>query len=140
MKRLVMDANVLVKLFFEEPHSQIADKIFSQAEERLAPDLIWVEASNVIWKRYRRGDISKEHASGIAAQLLAMPLNIRPSAELIPEAMEIAIQFDRTVYDGLYVALAVKAGCPLLSSDQRLVSALRNTPLAKHILWIGDYS
>ena len=140
MKRFVLDASVLVKLFFEEPHSQLADKCFSQAEERLAPDLIWAEASNVIWKRCRRGDVSKEQASGIAAQLLAMPLATRASTGLIPEAMEIAIQFDRTVYDGLYVALAMKADCPLLSGDQRLVNALRNTPLAKHILWIGSYS
>lgn len=138
MKRVVIDASVVIKLFFEEEHSAAAERSVQQGRELLAPDLIWAEAANVIWKRQRRGDLSKENAAGIAAQLLRMPLRIHASADLILDALDLASQFDRTVYDCLYLALAVKTRSVLVSADKRLVNALARTPLAKHIAWIGS--
>ena len=66
MKRVVIDASVVIKLFFEEEHSAAAERSVRQGQELLAPDLIWAEAANVIWKRQRRGDLSKENAAGQA--------------------------------------------------------------------------
>jgi predicted nucleic acid-binding protein len=45
---------------------------------------------------------------------------------------------DRTVYDCLYLALAVKTKSVMITGDKRLVSALADGPLAKHVVWIGD--
>ena len=138
MKRAVVDASVLIKLFFEEEHSQAAEQCVRTVSELFAPDLIWSEAASVIWKRYRRGDLSQEDASEISTQLLGLPLRIRASADLIPDALDLAMQFDRTVYDCLYVALAVKTNSVMLSGDRRLVNALSDTPLEKHVAWIGE--
>ncbi len=137
MKRAVIDASVLVKLFFEEDHSLAVERCVQTVSELHAPDLIWSEATGVIWKRYRRGDIGRDDALEIATQMLALPLQISPSADLIPDALDFAMQFDRTVYDSLYVALAIKTNSVMLSGDQRLVNALSDTPLEKHIAWIG---
>ena len=138
MKRAVIDASVLVKLFFEEEHSEAAERCVRTIPELFGPDLIWSEATSVIWKRYRRGDLDREDASEIATQLLSLPLHIRSSADLIPDAFELAMQFDRTVYDSLYVALAIKINSVMLSGDRRLVNALADTPLKKHVACIGD--
>ncbi len=139
MKRAVIDASVLIKLFFEEEHSGAAERFVQATEELLAPDLIWSETANVIWKRYRRGELSHEDAAGIAAQIVGMPLRISPSANLIPDALDLAMQFDRTVYDGLYVALAVRTKSVVISGDERLVNSLTGTPLEKNVAWIGDH-
>ncbi len=138
MKRAVIDAGVLIKLFFEEDYSGVAERFIQATQELLAPDLIWSETANVVWKRYRRGDLSHEDATGIAAQIVGMPLRISPSADLIPDALDLAMQFDRTVYDGLYVALAVRTKSVMITSDQRLVNSLAGTPLEKNVAWIGD--
>jgi predicted nucleic acid-binding protein len=137
MKRAVIDASVLVKLFFEEDHSEAAERWVQTTSELLAPELIWAEAANVVWKRSRRGDLDREDASEIAAHMLRLPLQTRPSADLLPDAIELALRFDRTVYDSLYVVLAVKTKSVVISGDKRLVRALADTPLAKHIVWIG---
>jgi len=137
MRRLVIDASVLAKLFFQEEHSDVAEQCVRAAEELLAPDLIWAEVTNVIWKRHRDGQISKEHAAGIAAQLLALPLRIYPSADLVTDALDLAMQCDRTVYDALYLVLAVRTRSILVTADRRLVNALADTPLSKHVAWIG---
>ena len=52
MKPVVVDASVLTKLFFEECHSDAAERCVKRAGDLLAPDLIWAEAANVIWKRH----------------------------------------------------------------------------------------
>jgi predicted nucleic acid-binding protein len=137
MKRLVLDASVVVKLFFEEEHSEAAEKQFASAEQLLAPDLLWIEVANVIWKRQRRGDLSHEAAAEILSQVLRLPVQAYPSAELLPDALELATRLDRTVYDSLYLALAVKTKSIMLCADRRLVNALAGGPLEKYIAWLG---
>ena len=138
MKRAVIDASVLIKLFFEENHSEAAERCVQATRELLAPDLIWSEAANVIWKRQRRGDLSRKDAAEIAGHLIGLPLRTHLSVDLMPDALDLAMQFDRTVYDSLYVALAVRTNSVMISGDERLVNALAGTPLEKHIAWLGD--
>ncbi len=138
MKRAVVDASVLIKLFFEENHSEAAERHVQAAEELLAPDLIWSEVANVIWKRHRRGDLSEEDAAEIAARIIDMPLHIHPTIDLIPDALHLAMQFDRTVYDSLYVALAVRTESVMVTGDERLVNAMADSPLKEYMAWIGD--
>lgn len=137
MNSLVLDASVVIKLFFQEDHSDAAERCVRQGRGLMAPDLIWAETANVIWKRCRRGELSKDDAAGIVAELLKMPLQIHASADLIPDALDLAVQYDRTVNDFLYLALAVKTRSILVSADKHLVHGLDGTPLAKHVIWIG---
>jgi predicted nucleic acid-binding protein len=53
---------------------------------------------------------------------------------LFSEALEIALTYDRNVYDCLYVALAVQSKAELVTADERLANAL-----AAHlpVKWLG---
>jgi predicted nucleic acid-binding protein len=57
---------------------------------------------------------------------------------------EIAAAYGRTVYDALYVALAVARDCVLVTADERLVAALARSPFARHVSalsrWPGQAS
>jgi len=57
------------------------------------------------------------------------------SLDLLEEAFSIAATFDRTVYDSLYVALAVRLKADLVTADARLANAL-----AAHlpVKWLGS--
>lgn len=59
-----------------------------------------------------------------------------PSTDVLQDALSIALQFDRPVYDGIYVALAVSYRIQLITADERLANAL-----AAHfpIKWLGLY-
>ena len=50
MSRVVVDASVAVKWFLPEIHSGAALRYLDDDCERLAPDLLYVEFGNVIWK------------------------------------------------------------------------------------------
>ena len=138
MTSRVLDASVAVQLFFEEQHSKAAEDRVKRAGELLAPDLIWAEIASVIWKRHRRGDLSREDALGIAEQALALPLRVSSAADLMPAALDLAMRLDRSVYDCLYLALAIRAKSVMVTADKRLADALADTPVAKYISCIGE--
>ncbi len=55
MKNLVVDSGISVKWFIEEDDSDIAQLIYDEYESGnllfLAPDLIYAEFGNIIWKK-----------------------------------------------------------------------------------------
>ncbi|MBC8373779.1 MAG: type II toxin-antitoxin system VapC family toxin [Phycisphaerae bacterium] len=138
MKVCVIDASVIAAAFFQEQFAQVAAALLASARPLHAPDLVISEVANVIWKRQRRNEIDSTEAAGLLADFQMLPLNITSSSELVESALELALGTGRTVYDCLYLALAVKTESIMASADKRLVNALVGTPLDKHIVWIGD--
>jgi predicted nucleic acid-binding protein len=138
MKTCVLDASVVAAAFFQEDHADRARGWLVGDHVLHAPDLIHAELANVIWKRHRRNEIDQDEAARLLADLRGLPLRITPCRDLVEAALELAMRTDRSVYDCLYLALAVKTRSVLVSADNRLVNALAGTPLAKHIAWIGS--
>ena len=137
MKTVVVDASVVAAAFFPETHTQAAQALLTSGNRLCAPDLIYPELANVIWKRYRRGDIDAEEAAELLADIMALSLEITPSEQLVSPALELAIHTGRTAYDCLYVALAVQGKSVMISNDRRLVNALAAGPLKDHVQWLG---
>ena len=139
MKRVVVDASLVANAFFQEEHAELAQKILTSNRELLAPDLIYAELGNVIWKRYRLGEINEDEAGRLLSDVLRLPLRITPSRELISAAVQLAIKTGRTAYDCLYIAAAISLDATFVSADRRLINALARTPIGKHIIWLGDF-
>lgn len=137
MKRCVVDASVVAAAFFQEEHAKAAQALLAADRDLLAPDLLYAEFANVVWKRHRRGEIDDDEAAQLVADVLRLPLQITAAGELAGSALELALRTGRTVYDCLYLALAVKTRSRMICADLRLVNALADSPLEKHITWIG---
>lgn len=137
MRALVVDASVAAKWFFPEAHSQRCLRLLNAASTLLAPDLILAEFGNLVWKRFCRGEISSEEASAVVQDFLRVPLTITPARELLRSALDIALATRRTVYECLYLALAVQRDAKLVTGDERLANALKDTPYHRHVRWIG---
>ena len=131
MKKLVVDASVAAKWFLpaaHEPYSaeatHLLDEFTSGEVHLMAPDLLWPEVGNLLWNSVRCGRVSMEMASKAVEALEQMGIRSAPMQPLMAEAFSIASAFDRTVYDSVYVALALRSGVPLVTADERLVRAL----------------
>jgi predicted nucleic acid-binding protein len=138
MKKVVVDTSVAVKWFVPEVHSDAAVRLLEPEIVLCAPGLIGPELANTLWKKTRRGEISRREADEILAAFDNLPLEIVPTKFLLPAAFEIAATLDRTVYDGVYVALAVAQECSLFTANRKFHSAVLTSPLAAHVRWVDD--
>ena len=124
----VIDAGVAVKWFIPEDDTAKARRLlelFHQgAAELTSPDLLIAEAANVFWKRADRNDITAQEAEDNLNDLLSINLPLVSSSLLAPGALAIARAHRRSVYDCLYLALALDRGCDLITTDERLVNAI----------------
>ena len=139
MKRWVVDASVVAAAFFQEHDAEPARTLLRSGAELLAPDLVYAEFGNVIWKRRRCGEINDQEAAGLLADCLRLPLQITVSRELAAPALELAVRTGRTVYDCLYLALAIRSKAVLVTGDRRLVNALALSPLGSCVVTVGEH-
>ena len=137
MTLYVVDANVVAKWFVPERLSEEARGLLDGVHELATPDLLWPEMGNVLWKKSRAGELTPREAVGIMQALERLPLTVFPSRVLLEAALEVALRTGRTVYDSLYLALAVALECRLVTADERLANAMAGGPLARHIVWVG---
>ncbi len=140
MTTLVVDASVAVKWFVPEPGTERALPLLDGSFDLLAPDLLLPEVGNILWKKVRRKEIAPRDARDILAALSHVPLSIVSSGSLLEGALEIALEYERSVYDALYVALAVARDCRLATGDNRLARSLAGGPLARHIAPLSGLS
>jgi predicted nucleic acid-binding protein len=136
--RFVVDASVAVKWVLPEIHSGLAERLLGDGSELWAPDLVWAEVGNIVWKRWRKGEISPERARAILEVFSGFPLQIYSSETLSRTAWGIAHTFNRSFYDSLYLALAIQEGCLMVTADRRLYNAVGGASSKLPILWIED--
>jgi predicted nucleic acid-binding protein len=137
----VVDASVAAKWFLPSVNETLVDEavqlLTDYAEDKvrfIVPDIFWAEFGNIVWKAVRQGRWLRNAAESAVSSLREQRLPTTPSKDLLTEALNIALTFDRTVYDSLYVALAWTRGSELITADERLANAL-----AAHmpVKWLG---
>jgi predicted nucleic acid-binding protein len=138
---LVIDASVLVKLFIPEILSEKAQELSNRVTEGdlrlLAPDLIFAEVGNIIWKKHRRKELIRSEAEEIVDAIVSVPLEIETSKVLLPFAVDLGLAYGITVYDALYVSLAKIHQTILVTADKKLVEIMGKTDFKKHVTWLG---
>jgi predicted nucleic acid-binding protein len=102
----------------------------------IVPDLFWAEFANLLWKAVRQGRCSKTSAEDAIQSMRSRNLPTITSAAMVQEAFAIAHAFDRSVYDCLYVAVAVASRAQLITADERLAKALATRLPVK---WLGAF-
>ena len=138
----VVDASVAAKWFLPAEGETLTDEAlellyrYTTGQIRLiVPDLFWAEFANILWKAVRQGRWTKDAADTAIAAMKDRNLPTVPSLALLEAAFAIANAFQRTVYDSLYVALAISSKAQLLTADERLAHALAATLPVK---WLGS--
>ena len=140
---LVIDASVLIKFYVPEILSDRAGRLLANVEKKdidlLAPDLIYPEAGNILWKKQRLKELTRSELEEITDAILSLPLKIEALKSLLPLAVGIAIAYGMTVYDASYLSLAKVYETTLITADRRLADILAKTDLKDSIIWLGSY-
>ena len=138
----VIDANVALKLFFVQRLSDMADAVFAHleadAKTRLyVPDFFYAECASafvyyVRVMKYLPDDVKRD-----MAELHTLALKVVPTGELASPALNIALAHRINGYDAFYVALSAQVNAPLITADERLVTAMKGKPY--DVNWLGAF-
>jgi predicted nucleic acid-binding protein len=138
VSRFVVDASVAFKWFLPEDHMEAARRLLDGSHTLLVPDLLYVEFGNILWKRVQRGEMTEAEALAPLGALGALPLETHSSWPLVLPALEIACRTGRTVYDSLYLALAVREHGVMVTADRKFYDLLQVSALSSHVRWVAD--
>ncbi|MBY0392330.1 MAG: type II toxin-antitoxin system VapC family toxin, partial [Novosphingobium sp.] len=117
---IILDASVAVKWFIREISSDEADRLLGSAEPLFAPDLFVIEVAAAL---VRKANMDKSNRSaseaGLASfgEMLAHDV-VRIEATRMPDMMaasRLALDLGHPLKDCIYLALAMKMGCELLT-------------------------
>jgi len=122
----VVDASVALKWVLEEPGSADAEALLDQ--ELVAPSLWLLEAGNALWRRVVRDEISAAEAQERLSELFNAPVTTVALEEDLTAAVRLAIELNHPVYDCLYLALALREGTHVVTSDRRFADAVARHP------------
>ena len=141
MTAFVVDASVAAKWFLPSKHESLVPQAlqlldaYSRGQLRLVvPGLFWAELGNILWKAVRAGRIARDRAATTMTLVKNLGIPTYASSDLVVDALQIGLTYDRSVYDSLYVALAVQYSIDLITADERLANALAARLPVK---WLG---
>lgn len=141
MSLVVVDASVAAKWFLPEHGEALVDQAAALLDmydrkqvQFVVPDLFYVEIASAIWKAVRVGRVSRAFGDQALVLLTQREFATVPSLKLLDGAFQIATDYGRTIYDSLYVALAMQTQSQLITADERLANSL-----AAHfpVKWLG---
>ena len=139
----MIDASVLIKFYVPEIFSDKAEGLLTRVEQGdvmlLAPDLIYPEAGNILWKKQRLKELTRSEVEEITDAIVSLPLKIEASKLLLPLAIDIGIAYKITVYDAIYISMARVYEIKMMTADRKLVDATAKTDLKKFVACLGSH-
>lgn len=122
-EKVVVDASVAIKWLVPEQDWAVARRLFG-TRTPIAPQLILAECSNILWKKLRRGELTRSEVVEAAEKIAGLEVNLASLQDLMAPATELAVYLDHPAYDCFYLALAVVENSPLVTADDRLLRVL----------------
>jgi predicted nucleic acid-binding protein len=126
--RAVVDSCVALKTVLPEIDTPKAVRLLNEfragLHELLAPDTFPVEVAHALTRAERKGVIHRPLGVKRLVAVMRNPPDLHPYLPLLPRAAAISSGTGQGVYDCLYVALAEREGCELITSDTKLITKL----------------
>ena len=134
MSRFVVDTCVAAKWIISEAQSADALEFLRQGHTLIVPDLFFPEVGSVLRKKCRRGEIGSEDAEAALRDLLAIPLEVHSAQPLLMQAFALSGRWACSVYDGIYLALAERQACHLVTCDDKFIRTVQASVLSDRVV------
>jgi predicted nucleic acid-binding protein len=132
---IVADASLIVALILREDNVADPGTIYDllRTTQLTVPAHWSAEVANALWANTRRGRITAEMVSAAAEYLVVFKprIDAAPSIDRLPALIEFAERERLTVYDAIYVQLALSHNASLatIDSDVRASAKRLDIPL-----------
>ncbi len=120
----VLDCSVTMAWMFRDEGSPATDALRDRLlnEFAVVPTLWPMEVANALLVAKRRGRIQSGELNGLRSLLGDIPLEIDwlHMDAVVGRGLDLADQHSLSVYDAIYLELAIRRGLPLATLDKRL--------------------
>ncbi len=140
MSVLVVDASVALKWAIDEVHSDAALRLLDAPAVLIAPELLLAEIGSALGRRVGRGELSADEAQAAFGGINRAAVEWWPVRPLVEDALLLANAVRHSIYDCIYVVLAVKADAKLITADRQLFEIFDGGPLSRHVGWIEAFN
>ena len=132
---LVLDTSVILKWYKEEEDSdkaiEIRDKSIRGEIQISVPDLVLYEMANA--PRYSQ-QCTPDDIARVIDNFSKFEIDIViPTTNLIKKACRLAVEYDITVYDGVYLALAEDLAFSLVTADLKFYRKIETVSWAQFL-------
>jgi predicted nucleic acid-binding protein len=136
--KYVIDSSVAFKWEVPEPHSDKALQLRNDYEngvnDLFAPDIFPIEIGHALTRAERQKRIPVGAAVSLVADVLQTLPDLHDSLPFLLRAADISSNARIGMYDCVYVALAEREQCELVTADDKLVRILQPTfPFIRHL-------
>lgn len=128
-QRLVVDTNVAFKWFVRErernlPQArQLLEDFFRSQVGLFAPDVLDHELSNLLRRAVQQGRLATLPALQAHSDFLALGIIFVETASLIHDALRLGLALRISIFDALFLLVALRSNMPLVTDDERLATA-----------------
>jgi predicted nucleic acid-binding protein len=127
--RYVLDASAALCWVLPRPNSgkalQLRAHFQNAVHELIAPSVFSGEVASALTKAERQKLIPVGDARPLLGRVMRTPPIMHPYEPLLDRAVDISSKTRSGLYDCLYVALAEREGCELVTDDQKLIANLK---------------
>ena len=126
----VLDCSVTMAWIFHDEATEATDRLREALLDTRAfvPALWPIETANVLLAATRRGRVAQDEWPGIRAHLDALPIEVDQvsASRTWSAALDLANAHALSVYDAMYLELAVRMQMPLATLDRALLRAAQS--------------
>ena len=97
-----------------------------------------LEIGNVLCKKQRQTELTLEESALILKLLQSLPLHWHSDDIIFNQSVTIASETQRSLYDCMYLSLAILLDGLLVTADRKFYEALQNTPYKKYLIWVEN--
>jgi predicted nucleic acid-binding protein len=131
----VVDTSALIRLFVPDGPVPVGLEAFLREVETgrsraLAPELLVAETANVVLKKQRLGELNFEESRSLLRDMVSMPIELLPHLPLAQDAYNLALEHELSVYDALFLALALENNAVFFTAGHHLARAAEALQLA----------
>ncbi len=123
----VLDCSVAMTWFFDDEYTASTDALKEMLRNGsvIVPTIWPFEVANVLWSTERQKRIKPYQSEKIKHLIQKLPIEVDNHLESDPlgNTLELAREYDISVYDASYVDLSLRLGIPLASLDNKLRTA-----------------
>ena len=123
----VLDCSLAAKWVLPEPDRAPALALFERYASGevllIAPDMLLAEFASLLARHNRRKQISAQQAHQAFSLMTKCAPRLFDTRPRLPRALDLSLQHQLSLWDCVYLALALEHDCPVLTADRRLFRA-----------------